>query len=451
MDKPVQWIIEKKRDGHALTDEEIRFFIRGYSDGLIPDYQASALAMAICIRGMTTEETAIMADAMMRSGAIMEWPDLPGPKVDKHSTGGVGDNVSLALAPLAAACGLIVPMMSGRGLGITGGTLDKLESIPGFRVNLEEQEIRAVLSELGFCMMGQTQSIAPADRKLYALRDVTATVPSIPLIVASIMSKKLAEGAQALVLDVKCGAGAFMKKLADARSLAAALIHVGAKAGRPMAALITDMNQPLGCAVGNALEVKEALEILRNRGPDDLRMLTLELCGHMLKLGGLASSAAQGRENAEKVLQSGAALNLFRRLIALQGGNPSVVDDSNLLPSAKFNMLLTATESGYVVGVNAEIIGRACMLLGAGRKQTTDSIDPAAGMSKLMKVGQAVNKGGTLAVLHANSDDALAAAMPLATTAFQVAPTPPAKQPLVLEIMQGSAKALKTQMHGYQS
>jgi pyrimidine-nucleoside phosphorylase len=439
MISPPQWIIEKKRDGLALAEEEIRAFVEGYAAGRIPDYQMSALAMAIYFRGMTPEETAVLADAMMRSGDVLDWSDLPGPKVDKHSTGGVGDKLSLILAPLAAACGLVVPMMSGRGLGLTGGTLDKLESIPGFRVTLTASEIRAVLREVGCCMMGQTEAIAPADRKLYALRDVTATVPSIPLIVASIMSKKLAEGAEALVLDVKWGSGAFMRTVAEARDLASALVRVGRQAGRQVTALITDMNQPLGRTAGNALEVREALDILRGAGPDDARGLTLDLCGHMLALGGLVPDPAAGRARAEQVLKSGAALERFRRLVACQGGDARVADEPERLPAASLREPILAEDSGYVALADAGAIGRACALLGAGRSKASDSVDPAAGVSELAKVGQPVKRGETLAVLHANSRAALEAARPLAVAAFRIGPSPIAAPRLVVETLTHSS------------
>ncbi len=439
MNQPPQWIIEKKRDGHALTSEEIRAFIDGYAEGRIPDYQMAALAMAVFFQGMLPAETAALAAAMTHSGAVLDWSDIPGPKVDKHSTGGVGDKLSLIIAPLAAACGLIVPMMSGRGLGITGGTLDKLEAIPGLRVALSEAEMRRVMLDVGFCMISQTQAIAPADRKLYALRDVTATVPSIPLIVASIMSKKLAEGAEALVLDVKWGKGAFMNTLEQARDLASGLISVGHEAGLKISALITDMNQPLGQTAGNALEVREAIAVLGGQdSPEDVRSLSLDLCGQMIALGGLAANAFDGREQAEQALRSGAGLDRFRRMIELQGGDARVVDEPERLPAAGLRERIIAASDGCVALVDAAEIGRACILLGAGRNSASDTVDHAVGISDLAKTGRSVKKGDTLACLHANSKTALENALPHAAAAFKISDKPVTPPALVVETIERS-------------
>ena len=320
-------IIRKKRDGVALSDEEIRAFLAGYTDGSIPDYQAAALAMAVFFRGLDPRELATWTDAMLHSGDVIDLSDLPGRKVDKHSTGGVGDKVSLCLAPIVAACGVKVPMVSGRGLGHTGGTLDKLEAIPGFTVDLPLARFREIVADVGLCLIGQTERLAPADRKLYALRDVTATVESIPLIASSILSKKLAEGIDALVLDVKVGRGAFMKTEDDARILARTMVDIGTRVGKQVVALLTDMSQPLGLAVGNALEVVEALEVLRGGGPADLVEITLALAAEMLVLGGVADDLDAGRARALEAIADGSALERMRRLVAAQGGDPSVIDD----------------------------------------------------------------------------------------------------------------------------
>lgn len=419
-----QWIIEKKRDGAELSTEEIRAFITGYTDGSIPDYQMSALAMAIYFNGMTPRETADLTVAMMESGKVIDPNNIPGSKVDKHSTGGIGDKISIPLAPLVAACGATVPMISGRGLGITGGTLDKLESIPGYRTGLSESEFFDTLKKCGCSMIGQTAEIAPADKKLYALRDVTATVPSIPLIVSSIMSKKMAEGIDALVLDVKCGSGAFMQNIDDARKLAHALVDTGVAMGRKVTALITDMNQPLGRTVGNALEIRESLEILAGKGPADAQSLTLELAQHMLTLAGKTGDPATK-------LADGTALQIFKKMVTSHGGNLEAG-----LPQAERQIPIPAPTSGYVAKADAGTIGRACLLLGAGRAKTTDTIDPAVGLSDLVKVGEKVEAGHPLCVLHANRDETEAKA--LLTTAFTIVEHPIEPPPLILEIIQGS-------------
>jgi pyrimidine-nucleoside phosphorylase len=417
-----QWIIEKKRDGAELGTEEIRAFIAGYTAGSIPDYQMSALAMAIYFRGMTPRETADLTVAMMESGKVIDPARLPGTKVDKHSTGGIGDKISIPLAPLAAACGATVPMISGRGLGITGGTLDKLEAIPGYRTGLSETEFFQTLETCGCSMIGQTAEIAPADKKLYALRDVTATVPSIPLIVSSIMSKKLAEGIDALVLDVKCGSGAFMKSLIEARQLAQGLVDVGRAMGKKVVALITDMNQPLGRTVGNALEIQESLDILNGNGPEDVRFLTFELAKHMLAVAGITDPGI-----SEK-LQNGSALSTFRQMVACHGG-----DLTAGLPNAGNQIPLPAQKSGYVSKADAEAIGRVSLLLGAGRAKTSDSIDPAVGISDLKKIGEHVEAGEPLCVVHSNGHENETELFQTLEAAFEISSTPVEPPPLLLE------------------
>ena len=430
-----QWLIEKKRDGGALTAEEIRFLVRAYTDGTLPDYQMAAFAMAVFFRGMTQPEILEMTRAMIETGGTLQTQAIALPKVDKHSTGGIGDKISLVLAPVAAACGLAVPMVSGRGLGITGGTLDKLESIPGYRTALREQDFIEIVAACGCGIMGQTDTLAPADRKLYALRDVTGTVPSIPLISASIMSKKLAEGLDGLVLDVKCGRGAFMKDPDSARQLAQTMTEVGRRMGKPMAALITDMDQPLGRTAGNALEVREAIDVLRNQGPPDIRELTVALCAQMQTLAepALAPDAAQAR--AADALESGAALERFRKMIALHGADADVLDDRARLPSAPVQRAVPAPKDGVVHQLDAQKIGQACLLLGAGRKKTTDSVDHAVGVAEMKKVGEPVAAGEPLAVVHANSDAACDEACPAVLDAYTIGRAPVTTAPLVREII----------------
>lgn len=408
-----QWIIEKKRNGQPLSPEEIRFFIRGYTRGEIPDYQMSALAMAIYFQGMTFPEVTALTESMMSSGKIINLSSIQKPKVDKHSTGGIGDKVSLILAPLVASCGIAVPMMSGRGLGITGGTLDKLESIPGYRVSLPPAEFITVLKKCGCSMIGQTPELVPADRKLYALRDVTATVPSIPLIAASIMSKKLAEGADSLVLDVKWGKGAFMKTRRDAETLARTMVEIGRRMKKGMVAVLTDMNQPLGHAAGNAVEVIESIETLKGNGPYDLVELTLVLGTHMLILGKAAKNEKEAQKILRNKLSSGAAYNKFREMVKLQGGNIDYLDNTSKLHSAKYHVTCPAKTSGYVSTVDAELIGRACIVLGAGRRTVDDRIDHSAGITGIVKIGNRIHKGQSLLVIHSNDRKRLAEAKAL--------------------------------------
>jgi pyrimidine-nucleoside phosphorylase len=393
--------------------------------------------MAVVLRGMDAEETACLTRAMVHSGVKLDLSDLPGVKVDKHSTGGVGDKTSLVLAPLAAACGVVVPMMSGRGLGHTGGTLDKLESIPGFRVGLSLDEFRAALRAVGCALIGQTGEIAPADRKLYALRDVTATVESIPLITGSIMSKKIAEGIGALVMDVKCGRGAFMKTRADARRLAESLVATGAANGVKTAALVTAMDVPLGRAVGNSLEVSECLETLKGRGPADLEALSVALAARMLLLAGAAAELPQAEAKVREALASGRGLEKFREVIARQGGDPRVVDNYRLLPSAPERALVRAPRAGYVTHLDAELIGRATMLLGAGRDRVEDTIDPGVGAVVLAARGQRVGAGEPVVELHYREAARLPGIPTLIEEACVIGDAPPPEQPQILETIDG--------------
>jgi pyrimidine-nucleoside phosphorylase len=425
-------LIVSKRDGRALSSDEIRSFVSGVTDGSFPDYQASALLMAILIRGMNAEETAALTDAMVRSGSRVDLSDVPGVKVDKHSTGGVGDKASLIVAPVAAACGVPVPMMSGRGLGHTGGTLDKLEAIPGFRVDLSLEEMRAALRRTGCAMIGQTAQIAPADKKLYALRDVTGTVESIPLISASIMSKKIAEGIDALVLDVKTGSGAFMKTEADSRRLAQSLVSIGNASGVTTEAIISRMDQPLGLAVGNALEVVECLEVLKGRGPADLIEISFELAERMLVLGRIAADRADARRRVRGAIASGAGLERFRRIVEAQGGDPRIVDDYDRLPHVATCAVVTADRSGYVNALDAELIGRASVALGAGRDRVDDPVDSAVGLVLRAKMGDPVSAGDPILEVHYRDRPRLDAASVLLARAVTIGDEPPSAHRLLL-------------------
>ncbi len=393
-------ILRKKRDGGELNAAEIAAFVEAAARGTWPEYQLSALLMAICVRGMTRQETANLTRSMTDSGKRLDLSDMPGPKVDKHSTGGVGDKTSLILAPLVAACGVLVPMMSGRGLGHTGGTLDKLESIPGFRVNLNEAEFRDALRNVGLGMIGQTADVAPADKALYALRDVTGTVESVPLITASILSKKLSEGIDALVLDVKCGCGAFMKTLADARILAESLVRVATLNGLRCEAIITSMETPLGMAIGNTLEVIESIETLKGNGPADLEELSVALASRMVRLAGCAPTDAAADALVRKAILSGEGVERFRKMVAQQGGDPRIVDDDSLLPQAPYRTVVKATRSGWVTRIDAEAIGIAAMMLGAGRTRSDDIIDPAVGIVLKVKPGDSVRVGDAVLEVH---------------------------------------------------
>jgi pyrimidine-nucleoside phosphorylase len=432
-------VIGKTRDGLELSRAEIDYVVAGATNGDLPDYQVSAWLMAAVLRGLTKTETAALTDAMLRSGEVLDLSALPAKKIDKHSTGGVGDKTSLVLAPLAAAAGLVVPMISGRGLGHTGGTLDKLESIPGFNVSLAVPEFRRVLELCGCAIIGQTAKIAPADRKLYALRDVSGTVPSPYLICASIMSKKLAEGIDALVLDVKTGSGAFMKKEEDAVFLAELMVETGERMGKKMVALISDMDQPLGLHVGNSLEVKEALEVLRGEGPEDLRELCVELAGWMLRLGGIASTPLEGKQFAQQLISSGKALDKFRQMITLQNGDARVIDDPERLPQAEHKMGVMSSSSGYVAAIECEQVGTACVTLGGGRERKEDEVDPAVGIVLHKKISDPVTAGEPLCTIHYNSEARAAHARTLLEESYQIEDAPPAqKRPLVHQVITDS-------------
>jgi pyrimidine-nucleoside phosphorylase len=428
-------IIRKKRDGAALEREEIFDFIQRYSRGEIPDYQASALLMAIYFRGLDARETADLTEAMMRSGQVLDLSEFSQPKIDKHSTGGVGDQTSLIVAPAAAAGGLVVPMISGRGLGHTGGTLDKLESIPGFRTRLSLAEFRQALAECGLAMVGQTDELVPADRKLYALRDVTSTVDSIPLISASIMSKKLAEGIDGLVLDVKTGSGAFMKRIEEARALAERMVQIGAACGKRVRAVVTDMSQPLGWAVGNALEVIESIETLKGRGPRDLVEISRELTAHMFLLGSVETTLDAGRARFDAMVRSGYALEKFTQTIACQGGDPRVVEDYARLPGSQNEDSLVASEDGYLAGLEAETIGRASMVLGAGRDRLDSAVDPGVGLVFEKKVGDAVVTGERICAIYSNDHTRGERVRQMLRNAVVIVQEPVASPPLMLDVI----------------
>jgi len=425
--------IKAKRDGGQLAPDDIRAFVDGYTTGVIPDYQMSAMCMAIFFRGLADEELGAWAEAMLESGDVLDLSDIQGVKVDKHSTGGVGDKVSLSLAPLAAACGVVVPMISGRGLGHTGGTLDKLESIPGFQVDLTVDQYRRLVREVGACLIGQTARLAPADKKLYALRDVTATVESIPLIASSIMSKKLAEGIDALVLDVKVGSGAFMKTLEGARALARTMISIGTRMNRRVTALITDMDQPLGRAVGNALEVVEAVEMLRGRAAADYTEVTLALTSEMLILAGEAKDGAEARSKLEGVIRSGAAVEQLRQIVSAQGGDPEAVDDYTRLPAAAHQREVLAPSGGYVAQIDCEAVGLAAVALGAGRERVDSQIDPSVGFTLHKKVGDPVAAGEPLVRIHYNDPGRLEDIRGRLERAYRIGPEAPPPRPLVVE------------------
>ncbi|HYM77037.1 MAG TPA: thymidine phosphorylase [Candidatus Dormibacteraeota bacterium] len=428
-------VIRKKRDGAELSRQEIEELVNAYTNGGIPDYQVAAWLMAVVLRGMSRPETAALTDAMLRSGEVLDLSSIRGKKVDKHSTGGVGDKTSLVLAPLAAAAGVTVPMISGRGLGHTGGTLDKLEAIPGFNVNLPVADFRRVLEVCGCAMIGQTAEIAPADRKLYALRDVTGTVESPYLICASIMSKKLAEGIDGLVLDVKTGSGAFMKNEKDAAFLAELMVETGERMGKDVVALITDMDQPLGKMIGNALEVVEVIEVLRGTGPEDLRDLCLELAGWMLRLAGVSQSVGEGKQLSAKLISSGEALEKFRQMVELQGGDPRVIDDAGKLPQAAHTMEVLSTKAGYLATMQCEQIGTACVILGGGRERKEDSVDPAVGIVLHRKVGERVGAGESLATVYYNAESRAERARQLVAGSCEIADAKPARRPLVHRVI----------------
>jgi pyrimidine-nucleoside phosphorylase/thymidine phosphorylase len=429
-------LIRKKRDSGELSREEIEFLVSGYTRGEIPDYQMAAWLMAVWIRGINRSELAALTEMMLYSGDVLNHSDIPGKKVDKHSTGGVGDKTSLILAPIVAAGGLTVPMISGRGLGHTGGTLDKLEAIPGFNVNLSIDEFRRVLHGCGMGLIGQTAEIAPADKKIYALRDVTATVENVGLICASIMSKKLAEGIDALVLDVKTGSGAFMKKEEDAIRLAEVMVETGKRMGKKVVALITDMNQPLGRMAGHSNEVAECLEVLSGGGPEDLRELSLELSAWMFFLGERTKSLEEGRRHAETMIATGQAKEKFRQGIRLQGGDERVVDEPQRMPMARFRLDITSAESGYLAAIACEQLGTALAMLGGGREKKEDRIDHAVGLEFHKRLGDRVEAGDSLATVHYNGDAKLADARKLIASSYQLgAEAPREKRPLVRRVI----------------
>ena len=429
-------LIRKKRDCGELSREEIDFLVSGYTRGEIPDYQMAAWLMAVWIRGLNRVEIAALTEVMLHSGEVLNHAEIPGKKVDKHSTGGVGDKTSLILAPIVAAGGLTVPMISGRGLGHTGGTLDKLEAIPGFDVNLSLAEFRRVLRECGMGLIGQTAEIAPADKKIYALRDVTSTVENVGLICASIMSKKLAEGIDALVLDVKTGSGAFMKEEEDSVRLAEVMVETGKRMGKKVVALITDMDQPLGRLAGHAHEVLESVEVLKGRGPEDLRDLSLELSAWMFFLGEKAKNVEQGRQLAEKMVASGQALEKFSQGIRLQGGDERIVDEPDRLPQARSHAGIVSQTSGYIGATNCEQLGIALAMLGGGREKKEDKIDHAVGLEFHKRIGDRVEKNEKLVTIHYNSDTKLAVAKSLIASSYLVSESAPReKRPLVRRII----------------
>lgn len=434
-----QDIIRKKRDGEQLTKEEINFFIMGVTRGEIADYQSSALLMAIYLNGMNDEEQQLLTEAMLNSGSILSFPEIQKPKVDKHSTGGVGDKTSLIIAPLVAACDVCVPMISGRGLGHTGGTLDKLESIPGYRVDLSAIEFRSVLESVGYAMAGQTGELAPADKKLYALRDATATVEAIPLIVASIISKKGATGLEAMVLDVKVGSGAFMRDKEQAEALAHALVRTGNSCGIRTRALLSDMDQPLGRAVGNSLEVKECIEILRGEMAEGARPvleLSIELSAHMLVLAHADSTLDKARERLARVLESGSALERFRKNVEAQGGDPRVCDDpGNILPLATQSFTVESPRSGYISRVDTAEIGNTIADIGGGRVRIEDPINPTVGFVAEAKIGGRIEEGAVLGVLFGSDQSRLGQAAMRIKAAYQIGRKPPKVSGLVKEVI----------------
>ncbi len=429
-------LIRRKRDSGELTRKEIEELIAAYTRGDIPDYQMSAWLMAVVLRGMTRPEIAALTEAMLHSGSVLDFSGLPGAKVDKHSTGGVGDKTSLVIAPIVAAGGVKVPMISGRGLGHSGGTLDKLESISGFNVNLSLADFRRVLETCGCALIGQTAEIAPADKKIYALRDVTGTVESPALICASIMSKKLAEGIDALVLDVKTGSGAFMKKIEDAANLAELLVETGKRMGKNVVALLTDMNQPLGRKAGNAMEVAESIEVLSGTGPADLRELCLELAAWMFFLGERVKTVEEGKRLSSDLIASGHAREKFREIVGLQGGDIGVIDDPRRLPHARQTIEVTSPIDGFIAATQCEQLGVACVVLGGGREKKEDTIDPAVGLEFHKRIGDAVKRGEPLCTLHYNAAGRLAEARRLVETAYQIATEKPkAIPPLIHRVI----------------
>jgi pyrimidine-nucleoside phosphorylase len=429
-------LIRRKRDSGELTREEIEELIAAYTRGDVPDYQMSAWLMAVVLQGMSRPEIAALTEAMLHSGSVLDFSGLPGRKVDKHSTGGVGDKTSLVIAPIVAAGGVKVPMISGRGLGHSGGTLDKLESIPGFNVNLSLADFRRVLETCGCALIGQTAEIAPADKKIYALRDVTGTVESPALICASIMSKKLAEGIDALVLDVKTGSGAFMKNIEDAANLAELLVETGKRMGKNVIALLTDMSQPLGRKAGNAMEVAESIEVLSGAGPADLRALCLELAAWMFFLGEHVKTVEEGKKLSSDLIASGQAREKFREIVGLQGGDIGVIDDPRRLAHARQTLEVTSPSDGFIAATQCEQLGVACVVLGGGREKKEDTIDPGVGLEFHKRIGDAVKRGEPLCTLHYNARGRLTEAQQLVETAYRIEPEiPKAIPPLIHRVI----------------
>lgn len=428
-------LIHRKRDGEELSAEEISYLIDGYTQGTLPDYQMAAFAMATYFSGMTDREVSSLTNSLLNSGEQLDLSDIPGVKVDKHSTGGVGDKTSLIAAPLAAAAGAVIPMISGRALGHTGGTLDKLESIPGFRTNLTIDEFKESLKKHGLAFVGQTEQLCPADGRLYSLRDATSTVESIPLIASSIMSKKLASGIDSLILDVKVGSGAFMKKQVDARRLAQMMVGIGRRADRKVQALITDMNQPLGFAIGNALEIMEVSQTLQNAGPVDLTRLSLELAARMIFLGKITATLEEARELAQSKLLDGSGYRKLKDVIQAQGGDPQVLDRFDMLPNATGAREISTPRGGYVTAINAEDIGTASAMIGAGRDTKEAAIDPAVGIILEVKVGSRVEAGSVLCRLYHTSEDRVEEAATIVEDAFRISANPPDPRELILEVV----------------
>lgn len=428
-------IILKKRNGHELTEEEIKFFINGIMDDSIPDYQAASLLMAIYFKGLNNRETAQLTMAMVNSGDVLDLSDISGIKVDKHSTGGVGDKISLIVIPLVAAAGVPVAKISGRGLGHTGGTVDKLEAIPGFKTELSKDAFINNVNTYKMAIVGQTANLTPADKKIYALRDVTATVDSIPLIASSIMSKKIASGADCIVLDVKVGSGAFMKSLDDAVLLAQTMVDIGKELNKRTIAIVTDMNQPLGHEVGNANEVREAIEVLSGNGAEDETAVALTIASYMIVLGGAFSDFNEAYGYLQGIIESGKALDNFKKLVSIQGGDPGIIDNPEMLPQAKHHVEIKSAKEGYVNSINAESIGIAAMLLGAGRRKKNDSIDYAAGITITKKAGEKVYSGDTICILHTNVND-WSEARAVAESAFDITETGSKPSKCIYEIIE---------------
>ena len=427
-------IIKKKRDGEELTTEEINFFIEGYTNGDIPDYQASALCMAIFYKGMNPRETTDLTLAMAKSGDMLDLSVLGDKTVDKHSTGGVGDKVTLVVAPIAAALGCTVAKMSGRGLGHTGGTVDKLESIPGFRVEIPSEDFFDIVKQTGIAVIGQSGNLTPADKKLYALRDVTATVESLPLIASSIISKKLSAGSSHIVLDVTCGSGAFMKTPEAARELATAMVEIGNMAGRHMTAVITNMDTPLGINIGNILEVREAIDVLNGRGPEDLKTVCKTIAS-LMYASCFGVDAADAMPLVEDAIASGTALTKLKEMVKAQGGDVRFIDNPTLFETSKFTYEVKASKSGYISGMNAETIGIASVVLGAGREKKEDSIDYKAGISLLRKTGDQIETGDTIAILYTDLEDKIADAEKLILGTIEISDAPPPEEKLIYEII----------------